>query len=458
MVRHGLSWLKFYKRVCLAGSGEIMKRVAVIGWEAASVSNDDYTVSFFGWHYDSSSVNLKDYHFWVLLCDTMEDPNNQFWQLLRPDYVHHALLHKTTIFVIGHPFGQISTSGSYWDGFMWWTGLRFDWDEATSTADGRHVEEESQFELSTYLDKIHKARFALEHFREYMDIVEPVSESRRFTFVQTPFIRNRYGRSIAFALTLRFWERSSRSQNWRHVRDYGRLVVLPPNSSDLGTALGEFLTERFSLSLREEPPVWILATEAPGQIALDEGLAEANQELEIVQQKISRLSLERVMVRSCLNLLYQTGPALEEAVLDALVRLGADVENPVEPGREDGWILVNDPSSGPLEGVLEIKGTQKPQFDSYGPKQLLEWVNRGIELRTKRYKPIFIGNPSASLPLDERANPFPDNWVKQAALGHIAALTSQTLFEAIQRLEAGTFDKADFWNRLFATEGVFSLD
>ena len=141
-------------------------------------------------------------------------------------------------------------------------------------------------------------------------------------------------------------------------------------------------------------------------------------------------------------------------MLALLESLGASIERPAEVNREDGWILVTT-SQGDFEGVLEVKGASKAQFDSNGIRQLLEWVNRGMELRFKKYKPIFIGTTSPQLAPADRSDPFPDGWKKHAALANVAALTTSTLYDAYCLHVAGKLDTDSFWVRLFATTGVF---
>jgi hypothetical protein len=110
---------------------------------------------------------------------------------------------------------------------------------------------------------------------------------------------------------------------------------------------------------------------------------------------------EREKTRECLKLLYERGDQLEVVVRDILRGLGAHVEDPENPGKEDGWVTVQ-VSGQILEGVIEVKSTKNPQFGEDGIRQLLDWVDRGIQLRQKKYKGLFFGNSSVDKVINER--------------------------------------------------------
>jgi hypothetical protein len=107
-----------------------------------------------------------------------------------------------------------------------------------------------------------------------------------------------------------------------------------------------------------------------------------------------------------------------------------------------------------LEGVLEIKGTNSDQFDISGFRQLLEWQHRGIELRHKKYKPIFIGNSAADRPVDKRPVAFSDTWQKSAELASVVAVKTEDLYYAYELKLAGKLDVTKLWDNIFATDGV----
>lgn len=173
-----------------------------------------------------------------------------------------------------------------------------------------------------------------------------------------------------------------------------------------------------------------------------------------LQDKLADARNARAEARRCLKLLYERGKPLEDAVRGVLQALGATVETPKEEGKEDGWIAVKVDGKN-LEGVLEIKSTASEQLDIKGFRQLLEWRNRGIELRHKEYKPIFIGNSAVDLPVDKRPPAFSDSWRKSAEVASVVAVKTEDLYHAYELKMSGKLNVPKFWENLFATKGIF---
>jgi hypothetical protein len=155
-----------------------------------------------------------------------------------------------------------------------------------------------------------------------------------------------------------------------------------------------------------------------------------------------------------LKLLYERGKPLEDTVRGILQDLGGRIEAAKEEGKEDGWVTIEF-GGETHSGVLEIKGTANNQFDIAGFRQLLEWVNRGMELRHKKYKPIFIGYSAIDLPVEKRPVAFSDTWRKSAELASVVAVKTEDLYHAYKLKTAGNLDIAKFWENLFATNGIF---
>jgi hypothetical protein len=108
------------------------------------------------------------------------------------------------------------------------------------------------------------------------------------------------------------------------------------------------------------------------------------------------------------------------------------------------------------EGVLEVKSTRNEEFDEYGLKQLLDWINRGVELRRKKYKGIFVGNNSVDQPVGKRKGGFSDSWKKSAELHTIVAIKSEDLYSLYVLNKNVKLDANAFWKQLFSTNGIFS--
>jgi hypothetical protein len=165
---------------------------------------------------------------------------------------------------------------------------------------------------------------------------------------------------------------------------------------------------------------------------------------------------ERDDTRKPLKLLCESGGALEQVVWSVLEVLGAEVERPEERNKEDGWITVQI-AGETLEGVLEVKSTDRPHFTVGGLRQLYEWIERGIMFWQKRYTGIFVGNSSIKEPPRDRPWPFNVNWVKDAELRNFAAIRSEDLHVIYLLDRTDRLNRDEFWQQLFSTRGIFDM-
>jgi len=88
---------------------------------------------------------------------------------------------------------------------------------------------------------------------------------------------------------------------------------------------------------------------------------------------------------------------------------------------------------------------------------LLDWINRGIQLRKKKYKGIFIGNNAIDIPPNNRPNAFSDGWVESAKLSEICAIKSEDLYKIYLINSQKKINLNLFWEELFNTNGIFNM-
>ncbi len=148
---------------------------------------------------------------------------------------------------------------------------------------------------------------------------------------------------------------------------------------------------------------------------------------------------------------------MESVVWNTLEELGAKVERPRNPGKEDGWIFVK-VGNWNHRGVLEIKSTKSSQFGEDGIGQLAKWKDRGVRLRKEKYKGVFIGNNSRDKPPDQRPCPFANDWCKSADMSEICAITTGYLYKIYLLKYSKKLDINTFWSDVFQTNGVFPID
>ena len=195
----------------------------------------------------------------------------------------------------------------------------------------------------------------------------------------------------------------------------------------------------------------------PGQKPIDEKIAQIRDVLAEQQTALEKAIVERTAARTCLKLLYEREFALEPVVRNIFRQLGAEVQEPTEKNKEDGWIAIQ-VAETTYEGVLEIKSTKNDQFGEDGRKQLLDWIDRGRTLRDKNYKGIFIGNSAVTKPLktlSDRPVAFSDSWKKAAALSQICAMKSEELYLIYLLHKQGKLNLDDFWTKLFHNKRNF---
>jgi len=272
----------------------------------------------------------------------------------------------------------------------------------------------------------------------------------RFSRNLVKLATNRYNNALAFEIFLRL----------SHEESWGPIVFLPQIALSEDETLNLVLKDLCGVEGPLPEPQWVAEMQAPGQQALDveiaEGVRALNQQLSVVEAK----KADRAARRQVLRLLYDKGPSLEAQVRMAFRELGAHVEDPSEPGKEDGWVTVE--VGGVLyEGVLEITGTRATQFGEDKLRQLLDWIHRGVELRKKRHKGIFVGAAAIDRPPAERPYPFSPSWETSAKLHGIAAVKCEDLYALLASLHgeerAASERKQRFWRAVFETNGFVDV-
>jgi hypothetical protein len=257
---------------------------------------------------------------------------------------------------------------------------------------------------------------------------------------------NRYNEPLAFAVQLRI----------ENVY-FTPIEFLPPIDLAAAETLLIVLRDVCGVPLDAPEPPWLERYAAPGQREVDGRIRELEAQRDSIDRTIEEARAERVRVRSPLKLLYERETPLEPVVRDVLRTLGAEVEEPPEgESKEDGWITVMI-DGVPHHGVIEVKSTRADSFDERGIRQAVEWRTRGVELRLREYKPIFIGNSAVDKPFGERPYPFSDSWRKNAQLQRVAALRAEELLGIYVLERQGELDRDAFWRDVFATNGVVDL-
>jgi hypothetical protein len=120
----------------------------------------------------------------------------------------------------------------------------------------------------------------------------------------------------------------------------GPIVFLPETRLSREAIHDIVLRHFLKIQRRQAEPSWAADVVAPGQRDLDSNLATLRAENASLNDRIRAISDARAATREVLRLLLDTGIGLEEVVRRAFEALGATVEAPDNPGKEDGWMTV----------------------------------------------------------------------------------------------------------------------
>lgn len=454
------------------------RKIVLLGAEGYERAGEGSRVECFSWAKINKIKNLRDYDTLIinLLCLENEEIRKKvswasFFNLLGFDDARDILRHGGEIIVVGDPRfrvrvelrnGESKEKGEEEQEFLSWTGITYQWDcEPGDTVhfldDYGHRQYEEyikkivKWEYSLSKCEIDQSKFGLYWNLEYFD-----KEDRRLVIERDFFCYNRYKNALAFSIRYQIWEKDKHYGNWENTVSFGPMIFLPKISLNEDETLQIVLRDICGIETSLPEPEWVSKLTAPGQRRIDEEIRLIRGELQNAMGKLDDAEERKVEARKCLKLLYEREYALEPIVRDILRGFGAHVEDPSEPNKEDGWLVVK-VKDNKYEGVLEIKSTKSDQFDESGRKQLLDWVDRGRTLRGKNYKGIFVGNSAVDKPFEERPWAFSDSWTKAAELSRICAMKTEDLY-VIHLLNArGIIDIDKFWEEIFTTNGVFEM-
>lgn len=416
---------------------------------------------------------LEDYDtiiFNLLSLDKKEQVNwERFTLMINSEAIKSVLGPGGNIIVIGDPRFNIKWKlpGDKFDRemqFLYWTCITFNWDR--DSGDTLTISDERQHgQYRNYVAKIDKWDYSLRSCKldDYaLNNVVKMPQGISADVEKDEICWNRYNHSVAFTVRIVFSERRQQLDGFKisnvavRVREWGKILFLPSIDLSQDEILIMLLRDICGIETNLPEPEWINEYLAPGQRVIDDKINQIKHELSSLNGDLSNAEVERNTKRACLKLLYDRGLSLEEVVRNIFRSLGADVDDPKDPGKEDGWITV-DVGDQKYEGVLEVKSTRNEQFGEDGIRQLLDWINRGVELRQKKYKGIFIGSNDLDHAPGERPNAYSANWKKSAELHQVAGIKTEELYALYVLKCAGKLNTEYFWTWLFATNGIFDI-
>jgi len=438
------------------------KKLLIIGSKAFTMSTEDWLIDSFAGDEVDKIQNPYDYHTLVIsllgICDD-EARNKVEWNKIRSKLtvpkIWHFLKCKGTVIVVGDPRFSVLTEKGMKVPFLWWTGFRFEWDNLPG--DTKYPSEKLAC-LKEYMQRLHKWEYSLKDVQIHpatSEFTRMYLKEENVRLQKKVFFKNRLGFALAFLVR---FQMPGKIPGRPDLHDYtGPVVFLPEINATEEETLKIVLRDLCDVEILTPEPDWVKQYVAPGQKSIDEKISIHREAIKKEKKYLEKDEDKRIEVRECLKLLYAGETELEPVVWNILEKLGATVERPKNPGKEDGWVSVEIGNAKYL-GVLEIESTTKNQFTEKGIEQLAKWKDRGTRLRHEKYKGILIGNSCRNKPPNGRPYPFADDWRKTANISEICVLTTADLYRLYELQCCGKFDANIFWVDVFETDGILNID
>jgi hypothetical protein len=452
---------------------ERTRKIALIGADGYVRRSDDYRVDCFPWNKVKGLANIQDYDVLIINLLTPRRAETSDWaefnNVMNRPAVMTLLDSEGQIVVVGDPRFTIplDVEKRTFTDFLSWSCLHFSWDD--KPGDTVHISDypiHSNFipylrNLKHWDYSLNRCDVDFDAYGQVYDVAEGRKRGLQVSVETDVFCSNRVNKAIAFSV--RFVIGIERPGDYieprrtETIKRFGPITFLPKITDDHDQTIMLVLRDVCGIDSAIPEPIWLNKFEAPGQKEIEEEIDEIRAKVAESVTELDSAMKRRNEARSCLGLLYERGDALERITWYILSELGGTVEAPQDPGKEDGWVEV-DAQGEQLEMVLEIKSTKNDQFGEDGFKQLLEWRSRGVTLRNKEYKGVFIGSSCINKPPEERPFAFSDNAMKMAKLHHLAAIKTEDLYIVYILNKAGRCDTKAFWHALFHTDGVFDIN
>lgn len=454
-----------------------VKKILIIGSSAYKTSDSEVRIDCYSWRKVGQIKNPRDYH--TLIIDLLSISDEKSRSQVPWDEVHLKLSIYTStqitkrggqIVLIGDPRFRIpapkespARHSNINIPFLKWTGLKFGWDN--SPGDTTYaVSDNSKYEQ--YLKRLSQWHYSLTDvvmdesiMGQCVDFEELNQKGITVSLLTTKLCRNLSKYALAFTVLLEYYmeEATVRGTKKKSVYRGGPIIFLPRINATEEETVEIVLRDVCRVEILTPEPEWVRHYVAPGQKLIDQRIDKRQKAILKEKKSLKKDEDKRIEARERLKLLYVGETELEPVVWNILEKLGANVEKPKNPGKEDGWVSV-EIGDAKYKGVLEIESTTKNQFNEKGIEQLAKWKDRGIRLRHEKYKGIFIGNSCRNEPPEGRPCPFADDWRKTANISEICVLMTADLYRLYELQWCGKFDVNTFWSDVFQTDGVFPIE
>lgn len=453
------------------------RRICVFGIQGFDMRSTDEQIECFNWRDANKVRNVRDYDCLVFSALSPMMATEGDWRVFDSkftfDAVFDVLSNHGTVVVVGDARKRIEIQADSnasprlreTDFLRRWSGFAFTWDSTGGTAIDFTDSSDLKRMFGNYLRHLQEWSVALSDIEfttdhaSHLERYVPKESSAEPDVEVVPFCETRYKLPVAFAVTAivashtgpRLRRGRIYSGDTIHHRQ-GSIIFLPKIKIPEGDALALVFADVMGVELSRPEPEWLQALEAPGQRPLDDQISTVVQELASLGDRHEELLDQRANARTVLQLLYEQHHSLEVAVWDALESLGATVHRPADK-HSDGWFEFT-VDGAVHSAVLEVKSTRKGQHSKDGMRQLLEWKARATTDHDRKFLTVFIGNNDVELPLEDRSDPFADEWRKSATFLDVCALTTVQVFRVLQACYEQVTSPDSFWRIVRDTIGV----
>lgn len=463
-----------------------MVRIALIGLSGYSYKGDETELVSYSWNKLAAIKNIANFDELIVHLPSLREvtklTRESFERVFNLSNLVDILRGDGRFIIIGDPRTKVVASDpnnkntrlrskldALTSEFLHWTLLGAEWDDRLCSAkEIGYADYRDRNAFGRYVSSVAECSYSLIRFNPDMETISEAFELSRIreskpnagiSVQPNNFSLSRYGTMIAgeVEFSLVTVDRRYTMPREEEVLKFGSIVFLPESTIGHDEAIRILLEDAYDIHLETQPPEWVRELVAPKQQKLDDQIATIKVEAEALHRRWQVLQEQRQATRQVLRLLYGEHRDLEVAVRDALRKFGADVEDPPEPNKRDGWITVT------IDGVehhavLEVKSRRKGEFDESGLRQLDQWQSDGISEKNIVAKRVFIGNASPLVLPEDREWPFGANFNKQAKLRSAVAIRSQDLYILYECLQNDSLDLASFWRNLFSKEGALALE
>ena len=236
------------------------------------------------------------------------------------------------------------------------------------------------------------------------------------------------------------------------IPDCGKYCFLPPPTEiSSKAAIDIILEDFFGIKISETAePDWVKEIKLPNEEEIQKEIQERLDKMESENREIEKLEKRKRGVVKFRKLLYTEDEELEQIVWATFRELGANVIEPKEKNKEDGWIVTK---FG--KGILEIKKAAKSASRKH-TRQLDNWVGNCIA-NNEKCKGILVINHYGDKPLKERKEPFPSDvreHAKEARSGNpFCLLTTVELFNAYCAFKKKRISSDEIFKKIFEADG-----